>query len=107
MTNKTIFQIILIAALLGGAIYFIEQFLKPGPIQIVSDIHVTRARRTNQNNSQSANRPAINIAFGLDQNYELTSVKVVPLDEWTTNKQAHPLWHLISETNSVPTKAFF
>jgi hypothetical protein len=42
----------------------------------------------------------------MDQPYELTSVKVVPLAEWTTNKLALPLWHLIVKTNSPPIKAF-
>ena len=45
-------------------------------------------------------------AFGMDQPYELTSIKVVPLVEWTTNKAAHPLWHLTAKTNSQPVKAF-
>jgi hypothetical protein len=104
VNKKTIFQVALIVLLLGGAIYLVAQFFKPGPIQIVCDIHPPRDSRGN--NQRAANRPQFAVAFGFDQKYELTGLKVVALDEWTTNKQAHPLWHLTSESNSVPTKAF-
>jgi hypothetical protein len=107
VNKKTIFQIALVVALLSGAIYFVAQFFKPGPIQIVCDIHVTRARANRNNPQTTANRPTFNLAFGLDQQYQLTGVKVVSLEEWTTNKEVRPLWHLVSESNSVPTKAFF
>ena len=105
MNKKTIFQIALLILLLGGGIYLVAQFFKPGPIQILCDIH---SPRENRNNSRvPANPPQFEIAFGFDQKYELTDLKVVARDEWTTNQQAHPLWHLVSESNSVPTKAFF
>jgi hypothetical protein len=106
MNNKTIFQVVLIVLLLGGTIYFVAQFFKPGPIQILCDIHPPRPPRGNNNSNASSNPPKFTIAFGFDHEYKLTSLKVVPLDEWMTNKEAHPLWHLVSETNSVPTKAF-
>ncbi len=31
-------------------------------------------------------------------------MKVVPVDEFETNKYVHPIWNLFAETNSVPTK---
>jgi hypothetical protein len=107
MNKKTVFQIVLIVLLLGGAIYLMAQFFKPGKIQILCDIHAPRVRRSSNNHQRAtANLPQFEIAFGLDQQYELTSVKVVPLDEWMTNKETQPLWHLISESNSAPTRAF-
>ena len=107
MNNKTIFQIVLVLILLGGTIYFVERNYKPGPIEIVCDIHALREPRHSKKHRPEPNQPTLDVAFGLDQRYELTSVEVVPLDEWTTNKEALPLWHLVSETNSAPTKAFF
>ncbi|HEY4952056.1 MAG TPA: hypothetical protein VII71_01560 [Verrucomicrobiae bacterium] len=104
MNKKTIFQIVLIVLLLGGGIYLVTQFFKPAPIQILCDIHPPRVTRNNSR--AAANPPPLEIAFGFDQKYELTDLKVVARDEWTTNQQAHPLWHLVSESNSVPTKAF-
>ena len=45
------------------------------------------------------------VSFLLNGRYELTSVKVVNASDAKTNKYPHPLWHLISESNSIPTKA--
>jgi hypothetical protein len=36
----------------------------------------------------------------------LTNVKVVVVTELATNQYAHPLWHLISDSNSIPVKGF-
>ena len=46
------------------------------------------------------------VTFGLDSRYSLTEIKVVRLSEWQTNHLALPLWHLISNSNSVPVKMF-
>src|SRR5208282_3676480 len=40
--------------------------------------------------------------FKLGRPYKLTEIKVVVLDEWQTNKDCLPLWHLIADTNAVP-----
>ncbi len=44
------------------------------------------------------------ISFSLNDKYALTSVKVVEESDFKTNKYPHALWHLVSESNSVPTK---
>jgi hypothetical protein len=52
---------------------------------------------------------AINTAiltFNFDQPYQFTEIKVVRLAEWQTNKSALPFWHLVSDSNSVPTRKF-
>ena len=106
MTKKTVFQIVLLAVLLGGAAWLMAQFFKPGKIAIYCEIHPPRVNRWNNKNPRAAQNPRqFDVAFGLDRKYELTGVKVVALDEWTTNKDAIPLWHLVSETNSAPVKA--
>lgn len=46
------------------------------------------------------------VIFGLDHQYRLTEVKVVLLADWQTNKSTLPLWHLISDSNSIPVKKF-
>jgi hypothetical protein len=106
VNNKIIFRIALLAVLLIGGIYYLEGFFKPAQIQILYDIHPEKIYRgKNSHAAKNQNPTQFDVAFGLDQKYELTSLKIVPLDEWATNKQAHPLWHLISESNSVPIKA--
>jgi hypothetical protein len=47
------------------------------------------------------------VAFRLDQTYRLTDIKVVPIPELETNKYAHPIWELNSDSNSAPMSAFF
>jgi hypothetical protein len=46
------------------------------------------------------------VMFGFDQNFRLTEVKVVSLAAWQTNQNALPVWHLISDSNSVPVERF-
>lgn len=103
MNKKITFQIILLVALASGGIYLLVGMFKPVPIQILCDIHASRIA---PRNAQAArDRPPFDVAFGFDQKYTLTELKVVALDEWTTNKQAHPLWHMISATNAIPIRA--
>ena len=44
--------------------------------------------------------------FALGQPCKLTSVKVLSVPELETNKYAHPVWELISDSNSIPTRTF-
>ena len=44
------------------------------------------------------------VVFGFDRKLKLTSVEVFPLSTIETNKYALPIWHLVSESNSIPTK---
>src|ERR1700757_3815132 len=46
------------------------------------------------------------VIFVMEHEYKLTSVKVVSIPELTTNKYAHPVWELISDSNSIPTRTF-
>jgi len=46
------------------------------------------------------------ILFGLGGTYRLTEVKVVPLDDFEKDPAAPALWHLTSQSNSVPIKMF-
>jgi hypothetical protein len=46
------------------------------------------------------------VLFGLEGTYRLTDVKVVSLDDLKKNPAAPSLWHLTSQSNSVPIKMF-
>lgn len=46
------------------------------------------------------------IVFIMDRRLKLTSVKVVPVSDLQTNKYPLPIWHLVSESNSVPIEEF-
>jgi len=51
-------------------------------------------------------RSSANVAFGLDQEYRLAEIKVVPLAAWQTNPDVLPLWHLVGNHKSEPIKFF-
>ena len=46
------------------------------------------------------------IFYLIDQEYRLTSIKVISADEAATNKYPHAYWHLVSDSNSVPVSDF-
>jgi hypothetical protein len=54
----------------------------------------------------STDDPVKTVIFGMERDYQLTSVKIISVPELETNKYAHPIWELISDSNSVPTRAF-
>ena len=53
---------------------------------------------------QPDDSPVNPVMFGFDRKLKLTSVQVFVLSMIETNKYALPIWHLVSESNSVPTK---
>ena len=82
------------------AVFFAHWF-KTGSITIY---HVTRP----SGRAMQARRdvPMPPITFNLQGDYKLTEIKVVPLAVWQTNQNTLPVWHLISDSNSVPVKSF-
>jgi hypothetical protein len=46
------------------------------------------------------------VLFGLNDDFRLTSVEVMALEDGKFNPVGHPAWHLISDSNSVPIRAF-
>ena len=80
--------------------YFTDWFNKE-TIQIIPQIRPGRPSAI-----PHPGAPAVSpVSFAFDGKYCLTSVKVVAADDFATNKYANPLWYLISDSNSVPTKA--
>ena len=104
MTRKQ-WILIALAVLLGGFALYLNQdwFVK-------DDIHIYhRSRPARMNFFRRGKRPdfqqAVNpVFFGFDRQLKLTSLKVIPLYEIETNKYPQPIWHLVSDSNSVPTK---
>jgi hypothetical protein len=100
MTKKNILLIAVLVAMVSAyAIWFADWF-KPATIQI---FHVNRNRNTRV--FSSGVMPGL--IFGLNRPLQLTEVKVVPLAGYQTNANILPVWHVVSDSNSVPLKAFF
>ena len=48
-----------------------------------------------------------NLMFHIKPQIRFTELKVVPLAQFETNKNAVAVWHLVSDSNSVPVLEFF
>jgi hypothetical protein len=97
---------LLLVVLLGlfavYAVYFTDWF-RP---KVITIYHVSRPNRLRPQH-QGADLPeTMPVTFGLAARYQLTELKVVPLEAWLTNHNTLPVWHLISDSNSVPIKSF-
>jgi hypothetical protein len=52
-------------------------------------------------------RPGESTMFYLEQECQLTSVKVISLADAATNKYPHELWHLVADGKPAPVTDFF
>jgi hypothetical protein len=109
MTRKNWLLVVAALALAGLSLYLNRDWFAGDNIQI---FHRSRPSRPGMFSRKRGVPPADNSAinpllFGFDRKLKLTSLKVVSANEALTNKYPHALWHLVSESNSVPTREFF
>ncbi|MBI2925601.1 MAG: hypothetical protein HYY24_07845 [Verrucomicrobia bacterium] len=98
MTKKTASLIVTLIVLAGLYLYYFTDWINPPHIQISAASRPVATVRPNWK--------VYPVTFALDGKYELTSVKVAAVAALQTNKHAKPLWHLVSKSNSVPTRGF-
>jgi hypothetical protein len=103
MTKNGIVLSIIAVLLAAVYVYSFTDWLRKETIQIIPTI---RPGRVAGNPGNSDQPPVYPVSFAFDGKYKLTTVKVVAAEDLATNKYPTPLWHLISDSNSVPTKAF-
>lgn len=106
MTKKT--WLLIFAALALAAAYVINytNWFTPKVIHLAYTNE--RSPRIRRGGNLDANSTTVPVIFKLlGRPYKLTEIKVVALDEWQTNKDCLPLWHLIAGTNTVPIEQPF
>jgi hypothetical protein len=91
--------LIALAVVLGGVSFYLN-LGRFGKARI--QVH-HRSRPARPEDGRSAIEP---IFFAFDSALKLTSLKVILAREMETNKYPHPIWHLVSDSNSVPTTDF-
>ena len=99
MTKKNWLLIAVAVALAVVYVIFFTDWFKPATVQI---FHTNRAPRGRFHSAEAM--PGL--IFGINRQLQLTDIKVVELSALRTNKNALPLWHLVSDSNSVPVKSF-
>jgi hypothetical protein len=121
MTKKNCLLILTVLVLAGVYAFYFTDWFTPKIIHITSINERATATRRNARadnpgflarltklaNSQAGDSTAAAVIFKMTSPYKLTELKVVDLDEWQTNKNCLPLWHLIPDTNSVPINGKF
>jgi hypothetical protein len=100
MTKKNWLVIFFLLAMTTIYVVWFSDWFKPRAVQIF---------HTYRNLHPRLQRDGVlpSLIFGLGQPLKITEIKVVPLAEFQTNPNVVPLWHLISDSNSVPIKSFF
>jgi hypothetical protein len=100
MNKKNLILITFAVAL--GVVYvvFFTEWFRPQTVKI---FHTTRF--TSRQRAAGGAMPEL--MFGLSQKMPLSEITVISLDPAQTNLTSVPLWHLISNSNSVPVKSFF
>jgi hypothetical protein len=100
MTKKTIVLITLAMLLAGLSIYLNKDRFRAESIQIGERWVTPRPGMLRR--GQNPNTPVL--LFLLNRPVQLNEIKVIPLADLATNKYAHPIWHLTTDSNSVPVK---
>jgi hypothetical protein len=101
MTKSTVLLIVILVAMAGAYAYWFTDWFRPATIQILAQVRPSRAVKPGAP-GYAATYP---VSFAFDRKLELTELKVVSVEDEATNKFPHSLWHMISDSNSVPTKA--
>jgi hypothetical protein len=95
MSKKNIFLISLVVVLAGVYLVYFTHWFQP------------RVMRISHTSRPAGDRSSVRMAFSLGDEYELTEVKVVPLDDYKKNPDVPPLWHLVSDDGSDSTRLFY
>ncbi len=98
--NATLLALLVV---LGGLAYWIfgDSFRRPEV-----KVFVTMRPKIPARGIDVEHPPEDRVVFGLGTELRLTDVQVVPVAALQTNQLAPPVWHVVSDSNSVPTSTF-
>jgi hypothetical protein len=105
MTRKQWMFVALAVLLSGLSLYLNRDWFARDSIQIS---HRSMPPRPGFWGRRRPDDGAVNpVLFLFNRHVKLTSVKVVSVSDLETNKYPHAIWHLQSDSNSVPIQEFF
>jgi hypothetical protein len=102
MTKNGIALSVFAVLLAAVYVYAFTDWFRSETIQIIPTIRPGRVSAAPRDPDQVAVYP---VSFAFSGKYKLTSVKVFSAEDLATNKYPTPLWHLVSDSNSVPVKS--
>jgi hypothetical protein len=103
MTLKSWLLVAVAIVLLGVYIAFFTTWGRHPTIEVLTQI---RPPLRGNRSTPEGEVPVNPILFSFPHDLRLTEIRVVAVDDEKTNKFPHALWHLISDSNSTPTRAF-
>ena len=105
MTRKNIILIAFALVLAGVYICFFTDWFAPPDIQIIHTIRPNQAAGRRAGRRDVPRPSSHTVSFAISRKLALKTVQVIPASDFATNKYPHPIWHLVSSSNSLPTKA--
>jgi len=96
MQKREVKWIVALAALAGAYVLFFHNRFNREQMVINPSLRPSR----------QADATVWPVFFSLNDDFRLTSVKVIPLQGNTFDPSERPVWHLISESHSAPIRAF-
>jgi hypothetical protein len=106
MTTKH-WMMIALAVVLGGISLYLNQDWFAGEIIQIHHRSRPAQRGVFRRAKHPPNAATDPVFFDIDRKLKLMTIKVIPVSEIETNKYPHPIWHLVSDSNSVPVADFW
>lgn len=99
MTSKA--KVLLACAAILGVLYviFFTDLFRGKSMQIIPTFRPGRASAIPRPRDSA---PVYPMSFRFDKHYRFTNIKIVNAAEYATNKNALPMWHMVSDSNSSP-----
>ena len=99
MTKKNWLYLAVLLVLATAYVIFFTDWFKPQRVQIFHTVRELHFRRRSNDHTPT-------LLFGLSRQLKVTDIKVVSLADYEKNPNILPVWHLVSDSNSVPVHDF-
>jgi hypothetical protein len=104
--NKAILSATIILALAALYLYEYKDAILGRPIQISHTMRLRLAMAARRRPSSLSPDAPLIPTFTLGNDYRLTALKLFRLDEFKARGYARPLWELVADSKSYPTRVF-
>ena len=106
-SRKEIILIVLVVVLGGVYVWGFTDWFRTKFIRVEHTVRSLREAWTSGGQRvDPAGKMLNDVTFSLHKDYRLTSVRVVPLAEFRTNRYPHAVWHLVCKAGAPPVNGF-